>query len=332
MEIRGQVFVALIGVSMKQFVLDFLKSETTRLDGARAYEPIGHDADLHIQLKGGRQFAFYVMNRAVRLPEIRDAFEHNSARQLYTLFIVDQRILPAHGTQEEAPYWVSALHALAQGRIYAYRCEGRAVTITPLHLDWRWGNETRHFQYGPPVSISGLRGDTLDCSSKYIVGRFAVATFGDPAFWHKRLPQDEGRGQSYSWRNFSFNSERKRRAPDPKPEETWDAWEEFTRNYNPNREEEFEFNFDWSSMGGSGGSRGSTGGTRQQYHVVNAQNYALLGISMGASLDEVKRAYRQKAREFHPDMHPPARRTEYTAKMAEINLAFEAILKGMSRE
>ena len=50
-------------------------------------------------------------------------------------------------------------------------------------------------------------------------------------------------------------------------------------------------------------------------------------IAFTASMDEVKQAYRKKARENHPDLHPDEKEA-YTAKMADINAAFEAIVKG----
>ena len=51
--------------------------------------------------------------------------------------------------------------------------------------------------------------------------------------------------------------------------------------------------------------------------------YKVLGISQNATQDEIKKAYRRKAREYHPDLHPndPAA----TQKMNEVNQAYEML-------
>lgn len=52
--------------------------------------------------------------------------------------------------------------------------------------------------------------------------------------------------------------------------------------------------------------------------------YQVLGVPQGASQDEIKRAYRKKAKECHPDLHPDdpdARR-----KMQEVNEAYDMLM------
>ena len=51
--------------------------------------------------------------------------------------------------------------------------------------------------------------------------------------------------------------------------------------------------------------------------------YQVLGISPGAAPEEIKRAYRQKAKEYHPDLHPND--PIAAQKMNEINEAYDML-------
>ncbi|HAL63859.1 MAG TPA: molecular chaperone DnaJ, partial [Clostridiales bacterium] len=51
--------------------------------------------------------------------------------------------------------------------------------------------------------------------------------------------------------------------------------------------------------------------------------YEVLGVSKGASADEIKKAYRKEAKKYHPDLHPGDKAAE--AKFKEINEAYEVL-------
>ena len=51
--------------------------------------------------------------------------------------------------------------------------------------------------------------------------------------------------------------------------------------------------------------------------------YEVLGIDKSASADDIKKAYRKKAKEFHPDLHPGDKECEQ--KFKEVNEAYEVL-------
>lgn len=56
---------------------------------------------------------------------------------------------------------------------------------------------------------------------------------------------------------------------------------------------------------------------------MNKDPYAVLGLSSGASDDEVKAAYKKLAKKYHPDINPSAEAEE---RMKEINAAYDQII------
>ena len=54
--------------------------------------------------------------------------------------------------------------------------------------------------------------------------------------------------------------------------------------------------------------------------------YKVLGLSPGASDEEVTKAYRKLAKKYHPDLNPNDK--EAAKKMSEINAAYEQIKNG----
>jgi DnaJ-class molecular chaperone len=53
--------------------------------------------------------------------------------------------------------------------------------------------------------------------------------------------------------------------------------------------------------------------------------YEILGVSRSASADDIKKAYRKLARQYHPDLHTGARKGEMEKKFKELNEANEVL-------
>jgi hypothetical protein len=319
---------------MKRFVLDHLSKACQTAEQITNCRFDAETADATIDLNSGKTVAVYVINRAIRIPEIVETCRANTARRHHTLFIVDGRMLPDDNSETEPDHWMIALHSLARGRIYAYWCDRRRCTIRPIHMEWRWGDSPRQFIFGPVVDIGRLRADRVELTGKYITGHFTVADFGDGAFWKKQDP-NAGREHKYSWREWSFGGQ-KRRAEEPQPETEgqWDPWEAFRQNYGEPPGADFAWNAkqryrqrqEEQERQRQQRQRQRYSGRRTASYNSDLRNYTVLGVSTSASIDEIKQAYRRMARENHPDMHPD-QKEHYTAKMADINAAFDALRK-----
>ncbi|XP_068641188.1 chaperone protein dnaJ 20, chloroplastic-like [Aristolochia californica] len=60
------------------------------------------------------------------------------------------------------------------------------------------------------------------------------------------------------------------------------------------------------------------GGDRNLYKVLSLE-------SENASFDEIKKAYRRMALQYHPDVCPPTRKEEFTRMFVEVNMAYQTL-------
>ena len=53
--------------------------------------------------------------------------------------------------------------------------------------------------------------------------------------------------------------------------------------------------------------------------------YDILGVPRNATADDIKKAFRRRAREIHPDLHTGTKKTEMEKKFKELNEAHEVL-------
>ncbi len=152
---------------MKQFVIDYLANQCGQADRIVGFHRDTDEADLLITLTSGKRIGVCVINRAIRLPEIKERYERNTRQGIYTLYVMDGRMMPPDNSAFEPPYWMAALHTLMNGRIYGYWCEGRDVTIRPFHMEWKWGGSPRTVEYGDEIDLNLLATDVIYPATKY---------------------------------------------------------------------------------------------------------------------------------------------------------------------
>ncbi|CAI0426402.1 unnamed protein product [Linum tenue] len=75
----------------------------------------------------------------------------------------------------------------------------------------------------------------------------------------------------------------------------------------------------------------STATAGSSLYVSTESFYDLLGIPASGTLPEIKHAYRQLARKYHPDVSPQERAEEYTNRFLEVQEAYETLSDPDSR-
>ena len=195
------------------------------------------------------------------------------------------------------------------------------------------------FKILPPLIILGLL--------IYFLGWIAVKYFWIilPIWFISKLLSNKNRG------NSSTYSRTYRRTDDDFFKSTESSGSTNRRTYSGtfNSREEAEEFFRTFFGGGFGQSSTSTGGstygggyssqnggssyqrnTYSTYTTDKSKYYTILGVSRGASQDEIKKAYHKLAKEHHPDKFVNSSESEkkyHENKMKEINDAYENLTK-----
>jgi hypothetical protein len=242
----------------------------------------------------------------VKARHLRRIVGDNSRIGIGTLFMLHTAAVPLDGQKLFPAETLLALHALHHDKIYTYAEHATGLTIGQVHFRSYGRTDEYETWYGPTVEIRHLPSFRVWVKTPAAIkGDWLMASFGSEAFW-KHADYTMGR----------------------------DAMRRQQRGG-------FTHRVTWSDAGWNGGGGHVTdedAPPRPHSHGPTAASgparrlefcYARLGLTGGASSDEVKAAYRRLARELHPDVSAlPKDEAEHRFKLLHEAYTFIKVSNG----
>lgn len=253
-------------VDFKRWLCDQLLT----IDSVRAAKVQGDHID--IQTWSGVVIYAYILDEPTKTRTIKRIVQENTRVGIGTLFIVSIDIVPDDGAQVEPDESLLALHALFKDKLYTYRIEEDGTPkIGQVHFKAR--GSLREVWYGPDITIGHLPSFRIWVNTpSSIKGNWMIANFGTDAFWKEA---------DYTIGRDAFREHLQHRAADRANFRFWAK---------PG----------WESASGGNGSTAPNPAAPPETELD--RSYKQLGLTSGASDDEVKAAFRRLAREYHPDV------------------------------
>lgn len=275
---------------------EWLKGKFDKLMSVQNASLNSNYADIVVHFWSGSRIRVHMIGQATSARALKRTLADATQNGINTLFIVDARILPEDNARAQPKEWMMALHTLNDDRIYAYRVQDGKPEIIPVHMEQINSGNDYKIWYGPKVTFDRLRRYRKSVRPRAIRGEWLVADFGAPAFW----------------KNMDFRAAR--------------AKQERTQHFNTHWH-------DWSTFQTWRGRYESDEGETAEQRPPRSSGsigdylsacYNLLGVSRGASQEDVKKAYRKRAMVYHPDTSTlPAEEAE--VKFKALTAAYEYI-------
>lgn len=271
---------------MSDITRDWLCQQVKQLPSVRtAHIAKDTEADLIIRTWVGMSVKVYLLNGVPNLRALRRVLHENTNHyHQATLFIAHHALMPPDKKRLRPDDWMHALHELNSERVYTYMPDRTGIQQT--HFDYLPDGIERETWHGGLVSFEKLRVLTVTAKTRPVRGQWMTADFGPNPYWRKS---------------------------DQRAERMRARWRQGPQH------------FTWGhyDMGGIPG--GATNDDLRRAHMSELERcFDTLGLSLGASQEEVKAAFRKLARQYHPDVSNLEAR-EAHARFQEINIAYETI-------
>lgn len=279
---------------MTQPIKSWLKGQISSIDSVRAVviDPAGH---LVAHTWSSGVVHIYLLEELPKARMLKKILQDNTRVGIGSLFLIKAELAPPDGTQAALDESLISLHALYRDRFYTYGVAAGKPRIGQVHLKtFNTRGDEREVWYGPDVVVRNLPNYrvwvTVPSSMK---GSYLVANFGNEAFW---------KDADYNIGRDAFRREQRKTEPPPRYY-TWSGWQEVPG-------QAYQAPVDPPVY--------STPETELD------RAYALLGVKRGATANEVKMAFRQLARQVHPDVSTLPK-AEAEARFKKLNDAYMKI-------
>lgn len=289
-------------MAKKNPLLDFFTGlhGVTLVEKSIATEDVAVDYLIHFQNKN--RVAVFLIDKAPEggAVELRLRAQSLTLNGIYCLFLVHYGIMPNVGLSS-VPDWLLGLHAMYYGRVYVYRPDTSPL-FGAAHFAWFGDYDRRRVSYhNNSDSFLKLSLKSVACTSQHMPGSFLIGQFNDGVWWKNRQ----------EWSHTEEPKRQRQRAEEPKggPYNGFRTWEEYLEHV-------------FSHYGYDPTGRARSNRTRPTSTSSRAEAYAVLGISTSASKEEIRKAYRELARRWHPDVCKEPNATEM---MQQINAAYDLI-------
>lgn len=282
-------------------IKDWLKSQFDTVDNVQQAATRSPHADVAVQCWTGVRIHVHLITQSSSTRALKRLLQDNSAVGVHTLFLVDLATLPADGSRFLMREWIQALQVINNERVYAYRQGADNIEIIQVHFEKVVGSAEYKTWYGPAISFDRLRYRRKSIKMRAVRGDWLIADFGSPAFWKnteyrtRRAKVDDQRGSRQTfWQTWSTG-------------QTWGGNPEAEAAHDAANDERKAAPRRAVALGD---------------HLANC--YKLLGVSQDATAGEVKKAYRKRALQFHPDTSQLPR-DEAHSRFQALNAAYDYI-------
>lgn len=273
---------------------DWLQLQLRTIDSVQSVTA-GAGSDLLLHSWQGNRVQIYLIDQPVKTRTLRRILHDSSAIGTNSLFLLDHRLMPPDGERITLKEWMLAFHALFSERIYTYRMGDHEPEIIEIHFEPINGTSDHKAWYGPTVSFRKLRYFRATVKYKPLKGDWLIADFDSYTFW---------KNQDFQRFRAEQQSAARQRS---RGQTTWQTWSGYQT---------------WGSS--TNGGNGSAPPPRSPLQTHLDECYKLLGLERSATLEEVKAAFRQQAKLYHPDTSDlPA--PEASAAFQKINAAYDYI-------